>query len=173
MSLIDDFGSLYLASRLERLSETLKKDAVYIFKQHLNSIKYKWYPVVYTLYMKGTVNVVELANELSYAHPTVIDILNEMQAENLVKSSLDKTDNRKRQLSLTSKGNKIIQEILPLTEAFRIAVDDIIDNKNHLLKAIQEVEGKLEEETFCKRVNKILSKKKMGNKSFSRTKNVA
>jgi DNA-binding MarR family transcriptional regulator len=167
MSLIDDFGSLYLASRLERLSEKLKKDAVHIFKQHLQGIKYKWYPVAYTLYVKGSVNVVELANELSYAHPTIIDILTEMQDEGIVKSSMDKTDNRKRNLTLTAKGNKILKEILPLTEAFTEAVSDLIDNRHHLLKAIQEVEEKLEEESFYKKVNKILLNKQ-GNKKRSR-----
>lgn len=164
MSLIDDFGSLYLASRLERLSEKLKKDAVHIFKQHLHGIKYKWYPVAYALYVKESVSVVELANELSYAHPTIIDILNEMQGENIVKSTMDKTDNRKRNLSLTAKGRKIVQEILPLTEAFTTAVNDLIDNEHHLLKAIQEVEEKLEEESFYKKVNKIVSHKQKSKK---------
>lgn len=173
MSLIDDFGSLYIASRLERLSEKLKKDAVHIFKQHLHGIKYKWYPVAYTLYVKGSVNVVELANELSYAHPTIIDILTEMQTEGIVKSSIDKTDNRKRNLSLTAKGNKILEEILPLTEAFTSVVNNLIDNKHHLLKAIQEVEEKLEEESFYKKVNKILSHKQNNKKSSTRVKRVS
>jgi DNA-binding MarR family transcriptional regulator len=173
MSLIDDFGSLYLASRLERLSELLKKDAVHVFKQHLHGIKYKWYPVVYTLHVKGSVSVMELANELSYAHPTIIDILTEMQAEGIVKSSMDKTDNRKRNLSLTAKGNKILKEILPLTEAFTAVVNDLIDNKHHLLKALLEVEEELQEESFYKKVNKLLSHKQHNKKNSSRVKRVS
>jgi len=159
MSLINDFGSLYLASRLERLSEMLKKDAILVFKNELKGIKYKWYPVIYTLHKTGSLGVVELANELSYAHPTIIDTLREMQAENIVKSAPGKQDNRKRILSLTAKGKRLFQQILPLTKAFETAVNDLIDNNNNLLLAIEEVETRLEDESFFKKVNKILNHK--------------
>jgi DNA-binding MarR family transcriptional regulator len=170
MSLIDDFGSLGLASRLERLSEVLKKDAVVLFKLRLPGIKYKWYPVIYALYKRGSISVMELANELSYAHPSIIDILKEMEQMSLIKSVTDKVDNRKRLLSLTGKGNKLMEKILPLTEAFSVAVNDLLDNNHHLFKAIAEVEAKLEDESFVKRVNKVLQKKvtNPGNVKLSR-----
>lgn len=156
MSLIDDFGSLGLASQLERLSEILKKDAANIFNLHLPGIKYKWYPVIFGLYKSGSISVVELANELSYAHPSIIDILKEMEQMGLIKSVMDKSDNRKRLLSLTAKGNKLMQKILPLTEAFSIVVNELLNNDHHLLKAIAAVRAKLEDEPFVKRVNKVV-----------------
>ena len=170
MSLIDDFGSLGLASRLERLSEILKKDAVALFKLRLPGIKYKWYPVMLALHIRESISVVELANELSYAHPSIIDILKEMEQMGLIKSVTDKADNRKRLLSLTSNGKKLMIKILPLTEAFSLAVTDLLDSDHHLFKAIANVETKLEDEPFVSRVNKILAAKtaRPGNAKFSK-----
>lgn len=159
MSLIDEFGSLYLASRLERLSEQLKKDAVRIFTLYLPGVKYKWYPVLYILHKKKSISVVELASELSYAHPTIIDILKELENEKLVKSVTDRIDNRRRLLSLTAKGDRIVQQILPLTRIFKQAADELIDNTHHLLKAVEEVEEKLMQETFFQKVGKIVKTK--------------
>ena len=160
MSLIDDFGALYLASRLERLSETLKKDAVMIFKEHFSDIKYKWYPILYSVHTKSVISVVELANELSYAHPTIIETLKEMEEQKLIRSTVDKTDNRRRIISLTAKGKKMILRILPLTKAFEKAVIELMQSKHHLLRSIEEIESKLREEIFFDRVNKIIKKSK-------------
>ena|SRR5688572_1661625 len=160
MSLIDDFGSLYLASRLERLSENLKKDAILIFKEHLSDIKYKWYPPLYTIHTKSIISVVELANELSYAHPTIIETLKEMEHEKLIQSAVDKTDSRRRMLTLTPKGKRMILKILPLTKSFEKAVIDLLQSKHHLLKSIEAVESKLKKETFFDRVNRIIKQSK-------------
>lgn len=160
MSLIDDLGSLYLASRLERLSENLKKDATLIFKEHFKGIKYKWYPTLYTIHIKSYISIVELANELSYAHPTIIETLKEMEYENLIQSSVDKTDNRRRILTLTPKGKRMILKILPITKAFEKAVTDLMQSKHHLLKSIEDVESKLKKENFFNRVNKIIKQSK-------------
>ena len=157
MSLIDDMGALYILSRMERLSDALKKAAQSIYKEKFSTIKYKWYPVLYAIHKKTEINVVELARELAYAHPTIIDILNEMQEQNLVSSKINKNDNRRRALSLTTKGKKVVETILPLTYAFEKAVTELIDNKHHLLKSIEAVEIKLKEKDFISRVKKHLN----------------
>jgi DNA-binding MarR family transcriptional regulator len=156
MSLIDDMGALYIVSRMERLSEGLKKAAQSIYKEQFKTIKYKWYPVLYAIHIKAEINVVELANELAYAHPTIIDILKEMEEQKLTRSAVNKEDGRRRALSLTPKGKKTVESILPLTRAFEKAVTELIDNKHHLLKAIEAVEIKLKEKDFISRVKKHL-----------------
>jgi DNA-binding MarR family transcriptional regulator len=160
MSLLDDLGTLYLASRLVRLSETLKKDAALIFREQLKGIKYKWYPVLYAVHTKSVIGVVELANELSYAHPTIIEVLMEMQQEKLIRSVIDKKDKRKRVLSLTGKGKRAMSKMLPVTVAFEKAATDLMRSKHHLLRSIEAVETKLKEEDFFTRVNKIINQSK-------------
>ena len=160
MSLIDDLGNLFLVSRLERLSENLKKDANLIFKEHFKGIKYKWYGTLYVIYMKPDISIVELANELSYAHPTIIETLKEMEKENLIKSSVYKTDNRRRILALTPKGKRMILKILPVAKASEKVVADLIQSKHHLLKAIEAVEAKLKKENFFNRINKVIKQLK-------------
>jgi DNA-binding MarR family transcriptional regulator len=158
MSFIDEMGSLYLASRLERLSERFKKDAAIIYKQQFKDIKYKWYPALHVIHMKSSIGVVELANELSYAHPTIIDTLKELEQKKMITSVVDKKDKRKKVVSLTAKGQKIIETITPLTIAFEKEAAELVENKHHLLKAIEAVEKKLDEEDLASRINKRLKR---------------
>lgn len=159
MSLIDDFGVLGLVSRLARLSETLKQDAALINKEFFGDVKYKLYPVVFVLYKKQAVSVVELAAELSYAHPSIIQLIKELENEKLVRSTLDKKDGRKRLLSLTAKGQELAEHISRFSREFEKALNELIKNEHNLLHALEAVEQKLKKESFAKRVKKAIAKK--------------
>jgi DNA-binding MarR family transcriptional regulator len=159
MNLIDDLGVLALPSRLARLSETLKKDAAVIYKELYGNVKYKLYPVLFVLYKKQPVSVVELATELSYAHPSIIQLIKELENEKLVRSTLDKTDGRKRLLSLTAKGQELAKRISRFSSDFEKVLNELLKNEHHLLHALEAVEQKLNQESFAKRVKKAIAKK--------------
>ena len=159
MHSLDDLGILAIATRLERLSWTLKNDAALIYKEyHGSRIRYKWYPVIFILHHKPLIGVVELSTELSYAHPSVIQLIKELEEANLVKSEADKKDNRKRLLSLTAKGRKLAAKILPYSRAFEKALLDLTNTENNILKAITEVEQRLAKDGFYNRVKKQIEK---------------
>lgn len=155
MSLINELGIIALASRLERLSDTLKKDAAQIYQEH-NLGKYKWYPVLYVIDKSSPIGVGELATELSYAHPSIIQILKELEDEKLIRSVADKNDSRRRLVSLTTKGKNVVASVIPYMEAFRNALTGLTQTQHNLMEALKEVEGNLEEESFYLRVKKSL-----------------
>jgi hypothetical protein len=52
MGIIDEAGILALATRLQRLSDMMRKDGLQIYKDHGIAFEPKWFPVIYTLHHK-------------------------------------------------------------------------------------------------------------------------
>jgi DNA-binding MarR family transcriptional regulator len=166
MGIIDELGLLGLASRLQRLSDTLRKDATAIFNKYKANFTVKWYPVLLALSRRSPVNLAELASELKYTHPSIIQLVNEMEEEKLVKSASHKKDGRKRMVTLTEKGSRKMEEIKPIVAAFEKVMTEITDTRHNLLKAVEEVEKQLQIESLFEREARLL-KKETASKTFS------
>jgi len=151
MNVIDELGILAISTRLQRLSEQLRKDGVLIYKDCGIDFEPKWFPVIYTLYRKPGLGVVELAAEIGYAHPSTISLLKELENEKLVLSRKDRQDERKRILRLSDKGMQLVQEIEPVWKIMTAAIEEITNTRNNLMKAIIEVEARLGEKSFFER----------------------
>ncbi len=85
MNIIDEAGILAIASRLQRLSDNIRKDGLAIYKSFEVDFEPKWFPVIYTLHKRKSMNVVELANEIGYTHPSTILLLKELEKNKLIK----------------------------------------------------------------------------------------
>ncbi|MFD2147596.1 MarR family winged helix-turn-helix transcriptional regulator [Mucilaginibacter antarcticus] len=157
MGVIDESGILALATRLQRLSEQMRKDGLLIYKAHGIDFEPKWFPVIYTLHLKPLLSVVELATEIGYTHPSTIGLLKELEKLKLVKSSKDKTDERKRRVQLTDKGKALIEQMKPVWQIMITAATDLINTQNNLMKAIAEVEQQMELQSFYQRAKVIMA----------------
>ena len=58
MNIIDESGILALSTRLQRLSEQLRKDGALLYKEYGIDFEPKWFPVIYTLYHKEVLSFV-------------------------------------------------------------------------------------------------------------------
>jgi MarR family transcriptional regulator, repressor for mepA len=159
MNLINEIGSLALAAKMQKLGYAIRREATQIYKENGIDFESKWFPVIYLLSMKSPLSVVELANELGYAHPSVIALIKELQSQKLVRSVSHKKDGRKRQLSLTPKAIEMVKKMEPLWDKMLRVNNSIINNKNNLLTAIEEAEAQLARESFYNRMQKMLKKK--------------
>lgn len=159
MSLLDEIGPLAVAARLLRLSDAIRKDGVLVYKEFGIDFEPKWFPVVYVLDRKGPLTVVDLANEVGIAHPSLIQLVKELEAKKLVKSSSHKEDGRKRLIALTPKAKSLIAEMQPVWNKIRAAVTELVDTDNNLMKAIAETEAQLQQESFYSRVLRQKTKK--------------
>ena len=151
MNVINEAGILALSTRLQRLSEQLRKDGALIYKSFGIEFEPKWFPVVLALHRKEVLSVVEIASEIGYAHPSTINLLKELEKKGLIRSKKDKLDERKRLISLTPKGAELVNKIEPVWELIANVLGEISDNENHLLKAIDEAEAKIATQTFYQR----------------------
>ena len=155
MSIINEINELAISTRLLRLSEAIRKDATLIYKEHGIDFESKWFPVFYVLLKKSPLSVIELAEEIGYAHTSVIALIKEMESRKLVKSAASKTDGRKRMLSLTPKAFKMKYKLQPLWDDLNEVAKTISENKNNLMKAMEETEAVLTKETFYDRYKKL------------------
>jgi DNA-binding MarR family transcriptional regulator len=152
MNIIDEIGILAISTRLQRLSEQLRKDGALIYKSFDIDFEPKWFPVIYTLHKKEMLSVVEIANEIGYSHPSTISLLKELEKQKLISSKKDKLDERKRLIVLTVKGSELVVKMQPVWTIMNNVLNEISDNQNNLLKAIEEAEQKLAKQGFYQRV---------------------
>lgn len=159
MGLIDDVGILAIATRMQRLAEMMRKDGLQIYKDHNIAFEPKWFPVIYTLYHKPLLSVVEIAGEIGYTHPSTISLLKELEKEKLIRSKKDKIDSRKRLLQLTDKGQEMVTQMKPVWNLMIDAITELTNTPTNLLQAIIEVEDKLEEKSMSARAADIRARK--------------
>lgn len=157
MNIIDESGILAISTRLQRLSEQLRKDGALFYKSYGIDFEPKWFPVVYTLYHKEVLSVVEIANEIGYTHPSTISLLKELEKQKLIRSKKDKIDERKRLILLTPKGQELIEKMKPVWEVMSSVLKEIADNQNNLLQAINEAENKIMHQSFLQRALQLKS----------------
>ncbi|WP_316753479.1 MarR family winged helix-turn-helix transcriptional regulator [Pedobacter gandavensis] len=151
MSVIDELGILALSTRLQRLSEQLRKDGALLYNTYEIDFEPKWFPVIYTLHHKQPLGVVELATEIGYTHPSTISLLKELEKQKLIGSKKDKKDERKRLIQLTAKGEELILKMQPVWALMTQILTDITNTENNLLKAMTETEEKLKQLSFIQR----------------------
>lgn len=159
MNVINEAGILAISTRLHRLSEQLRKDGAMIYKAFGIDFELKWFPVIFTIYKKGTASVVEIANEIGYSHPSTITLLKELEKLKLLEWKKDINDERKRLFLLTSKGTELIEKMKPVWELVTIVLSEIADNENNLLKAIDEAEEKIASQSFYQRALQVKNSK--------------
>lgn len=151
MNIIDQSGVLAVATRLQRLSEQLRTDGFKIYKLYEVDFQPKWFPVIYALYSRNILSVIELSLEIGYSHPSTIALLKELEKEKLVQSGKDKNDERKRLIQLTKKGKGLVSQMQPVWQTITSVLSELIESENNLMKAIEEVEVRLQEKSFLER----------------------
>jgi DNA-binding MarR family transcriptional regulator len=151
MNVIDQSGLLAISTRLQRLSDRLRKDGAIIYASFHIDFEPKWFPVIYTLHHRGEMGIMELADEIGYAHPSTISLLKELERKKLVQSKKDKSDERKRMISLTRSGEKMILQMKPVWKLMTSLIHEITNTPTNLMKAITEVEEQLDRQGFYQR----------------------
>jgi DNA-binding MarR family transcriptional regulator len=151
MNIINQSGLLAISTRLQRLSDRLRKDGALIYASFDIDFEPKWFPVIYTLHHHGAMGIMELADEIGYAHPSTISLLKELEKKKLVQSKKDKSDERKRMIALTHQGEKLITKMKPVWKLMTSLIQEITDTPTNLMTAITEVEEQLDRQGFYQR----------------------
>lgn len=162
MNSIDQSGILAISTRLQRISDRLRKDGLQIYKENGIDFEPKWFPVIYTLKDKPCLSIGEIAAEIGYAHPSTISLLKELEKEKLILSTKDKNDDRKRLIQLTPKAEELINQMKPVWEIMVAAMTELTDTKNNIMLAINEVEASFKKKSFLERALTIMENNKSG-----------
>ncbi len=154
-NIIDAAGYLAVSTRLQRLADSLRKDGTRIYEHFGIEFEPKFWPVLYTLSKKSPIGILDLANEIGYAHPSVIALVREMEQKKWIRSVKDKTDSRRRLLSLSPLALELVSQMEPVWSVIKAALEEICEGETPLLRAIAEVEERVERESFSDTARRI------------------
>ena len=161
MDLINNLAELALATRLKRLSERLSGDVNKIYKESDVDFESKWYLVLELLNREKTMAITDIANSLKLSHPAIVQFANQLIKKKLLKASSDKKDGRKRMVSLTINGKRILEKISPILESIKEENKKWVDSGSaNLLQILNELELALDEQSMYQRVKTNILQKK-------------
>lgn len=157
-NIIEELGSLSLATRLKNLSERLAKDVGKIYKEQSFDFEPRWFAVIYALKDNQELAVTEMATMLQQTHPAVNQVANVLVENGLIEESKDKSDQRKRLLKLSKKGQKLVSKMEGLWEDIRRANDELLGaTEKNFLSSIKDLEAALDDKSMYERVNDHMS----------------
>ena len=110
---------------------------------------------MYALHQKPVLSVVEIAAEIGYTHPSTISLLKELEKQKLIRSKKDKSDERKRLLQLTAKGNELIEQMKPVWQQMIDTLNEMLNTPNNIMAAVNEVETQMQQQSFFERSRKF------------------
>ena len=172
--LLEKLGSLAFASRLKRLSDLLMSDVSKLYKEHHVNFEPRWFALLFMLHQENQISIVNAARALGFSHPAIIQLLEQMEKEKLVKTLQSKADARKRIITLTEKGRKTFESIQPLLAAIQKANEELLNNSDALfLKRLGKVEQAYREKNIYQRVKSLTVEKINGVKIITYQKKYA
>lgn len=154
-NLIDAAGYLAISTRLQRLADQLRKDGSWVYQHFGIEFEPKFWPVLYTLSRRSPMGILDLANEIGYAHPSVIALVREMEQKKWLRSRKDSTDSRRRLLNLTPLALDMVARMEPAWDVIQAALEEIGEGETPLLRALIEVEARLSQEGFLETAKRI------------------
>ena len=151
--LIQQLGPLAFASRLKRLAELLQRDVSKIYDQLEMDVEARWFPVLYLLSKESKLGVTEIADRLGMTHPSVNQIAGSMSRHGLLTSSRDREDERRRLLSLSTKGQRLVARLEPIWQAVSDETAALLqESRCDLLTEIGKLEESLSREGMVNRI---------------------
>lgn len=155
-NIINELGELAIGARMKRLYDVLSKDVMKIYTEHNLDFETKYFTLFYLIGKRGSISIMEIAEELSLTHPGIIKLAKELEKKGYIESVKAVDDNRKRLLKLSKKGVKALPEFEKVWNMiYKTNKLLFAKQQHHLLKALQETEALLEKESYYKRFKKV------------------
>jgi DNA-binding MarR family transcriptional regulator/predicted GNAT family N-acyltransferase len=156
MNFYSQIGKLALGSRLRRLSETLTEDAARIYALYDVALDPKWFPVFYVLSQKQSASITEIAQMIGHSHPSVSQIVKEMNKSGLTTTQKDPADARVTVAQLSNAGRQLIPKIeTQHNDVAQVVEGLLLETQHDLWKAIEEFEFLLAHQSFFDRVQTV------------------
>ena len=160
MDIIKQLGSLAFGSRLKRFSERLMRDVSRIYREQDIDFEARWFPVFYLLKLESKISITEIASALGMTHPAINQIAGEMSRAGLIVSTKDKKDERRRLLSLSARGKKLIKALEPLWQDVVDATHEILETADErFMASIDRMEKALDESELYDRISSRIKKR--------------
>lgn len=153
-------GYRALDSRFKRISDRMTHDIRKFYKELNIDIEPSWYLVFMLLKENTKLTIVEIAEQIGYAHPSVVVIIKKMTSKNYVITQKDAKDKRKQVVSLTKNSIKLLPEFEKLWDSCEKAILKMLEDDTKILTYLDNIDLALKETSFHDRFkNKYLKTK--------------
>ncbi|MEZ5344250.1 MAG: bifunctional helix-turn-helix transcriptional regulator/GNAT family N-acetyltransferase [Pyrinomonadaceae bacterium] len=105
-----ELGFLSFVTRLKRLSDTMIHDGRKMYRELGMDIEPNWFVIFKLFETNDELTVMEIAEKIGFAHPSVITIVNKMVKRGYLRSRQCDDDSRRRILVLTKKSHEKLPE---------------------------------------------------------------
>lgn len=156
MDFYQQTGVLVFGSRLRRLSETFIGDINRLYKQQGIAFEAAWFPVFYMLGQQPSLSIIDIADTLGTSHSAASQLVTKLQEKGHLKVITDKSDNRKKKVAFTAKGQKLYQQVQPVWTALQQAMQELLQENQALMPALLKAENALAESPLIHRIEKHL-----------------
>ncbi|HMO33919.1 MAG TPA: MarR family transcriptional regulator [Lacibacter sp.] len=155
MELYQSVGFLLFGTRLKRLSEVFLADVNRVYRKNRIRFEAGWFPVFYLLSQQEEVSIRQIADALHVSHSAASQMVSNLQEKGLVKSTVSRRDARHKVVTFTSKGARLLDQVLPVWQALEAAMQQLAHETaegRHLLPALTVIENSLRETPVFNRV---------------------
>ena len=112
-------GGAALAARLRRLSERIDRDGSRIYAAQDIRFEQRWYGLLNQLVLNGPMSIGDIAQALRITHVSVSQASRSLEAAGIITSAASPNDARRRQLTLTAKGNALVARAFTALAGFQ------------------------------------------------------
>lgn len=143
MKTIEELKAATIPARIKKLGENLAKDISQVYKKLTIEFEPKWFATCQYLDERGSASINEIALALKLTHPAIVQLVNEMAENDIIETSIDNEDKRKRMVSLTGKGKEIFNSIVPLYNDIEESIKDLGQSAgydiSHFIDSLEKV----------------------------------
>lgn len=144
MDILHDLEYLAFASRLKRLAEQLMKDCSNVYRQSGLEFEARWFGTLYTLKVESPKSVTELADLLGLTHPAINQVVGALEKKKFVSTRRDRNDERRRLVSITTRGRRLLDDLQPLLIDIKEATRELVEDVDPtLLNTLSQLESQL------------------------------
>jgi len=159
---IKQLGELALATRLKRLSDRLIQDVGNIYKELGFDFDPRWFALMQLLQKEKVISVVDTSTILRISHPAVVQLANQLEKRNIITTRKDQHDGRKRNLELSAKGKKLLNDLSPILKNIEEANRDFLASTGYdVLSIIEKLEKALEKQNMYARVKEKIKENEL------------
>ena len=141
-----------LGARLRRASDAIDRQATTIYQMLGVEFEQRWYGILNLLHRFGPLAVGEISASLRISHVAVVQSRASLEERQLIRSEPDAKDARRRILSLTPQGRKLVDRLIPIWQRMDEAALALNAEADNLVTALDALEDALAKQSLSDRV---------------------
>ncbi|MEM6717827.1 MAG: helix-turn-helix domain-containing GNAT family N-acetyltransferase [Bacteroidota bacterium] len=153
MDALREFKEISLGSRLNRISDTMMKETQKIYTHFGIDFDPYLFPAFKIISQKNKTTNTEIRELLNVSQPAITQTLNKLLKKELIVIANDEIDKRKKNISLSLKGEKLLIRMIPIWNVIHETVEDLTTfPSENLVSHLSRLEDQLSEKSMSKRV---------------------